>query len=397
MTNSADRYTANVVKNSDITDFLSEAKSKLSGNISEANKLARRIIIGPNNAISLSKVGAAAEVPPAIRVAEPAPAPTTAPTTSGPVFDFTPGRQTPAPELGKLPAMNLSVSEVAKSTPPPAPTPSAELPVSEETVELEGGEIFSPSVNYINTEELSEDIPEFSPDIYSDKVTTLPPKPEPPTLTNVLTYHYGKDWVMWEPETVRQELSARGLIPDSKDETPETRILFDMVFASQLLYSHSGFMDFWRMYEKLCKAFNGSPVLMQEIQTTTPAEMVYFRKLINILRPDLKNEAFGAEVLSYQAACCFSAGFYVAPNVIKDCQPSLDKLLNSAETEAFKTSLWQAEDKLYNMTTPEFTKALDDMTFDETAGSIQIARHFAAIRYVREKVERLRSQLNLGS
>jgi len=391
MGDTQDRYTAKVIESSDITDFLEHARNKLKGNISAANKTAR--VLTPNNVggYSLGAPGTGytrgdSEIftTPNQKVAQAASV-----DGAGQTLEFSPGTT--------LPSFNLKLDAVEKSSVTPTIPPKSDaLPEMEEVTEFEGGQTFSAVINKIETEESGETIPEFKPDVFNPKVTMFPQNPEPPTVINVLTYHFGTDWVNWEPETIRQELDSRGLVARSEQDSPANRILFDCIFAAQLLYSHSGFMDFWRMYEKLCKAFNGSPVMMQEIQTTTPAEMAYFRKLINILRNDLKAEDFGTEVRKYQAACCFNSGFYVAPGVISSCQPDLDKLLASQETDEFKTNLWAVEDKLYNMDMSKFNKTVDEMQFDETPGSIQIAKHFAVVRQVREKVERIRTQLQLG-
>lgn len=396
------RYTARVAVGSEITDFLKHAKEQLTSNIDATKKIARPIYAGsglPLNEL-LNKVAAPRAAAAVV------PAPTIPPQASVAPLQFSPGEPAPAKETGALPQFNLTVaplpqSELKTLTPvaPVAPHKnlSEALPEVEETVEFENDVTFSPAVTEIRTEVLQETIPDFAPDVYNPKVTVFPPNPEAPVLINVMTVHFGTDWVTWEPETVRKELVDRGLVIERDMDLPQSRILFDMIFAAQLLYSHSGFMDFWRMFEKVCKALNGKPVIMQEIQNTTPFEMSYFRKLINILREDLKEEDFGIEVLQYQAACCFNSGFYVAPKILKSCQPYLDKLLATPEKDNLKQNLWDLEDKLYNMDVQKFNSTLETMQFTEAPSSIQLARHLATIRYVRERVDRIKAQLNLGN
>ena len=410
------RYTAKVAESSEITDFLKHAKEKLTSNIADARRIARPIYQTqglPLNEL-LGKVAApATQVVPSDKPGQPQPQVQPSAQSAGQAqtppqpLQFSPGAPAEVTsDADALPKFDLSVAPLPKSElktlAPVTPIAtkhnlSAALPEVEETVDFENDVKFSPAVTEIKTDVLQEAIPDFSPDVYNPKVTVFPPNPEPPTLVNVLTVHFGTDWVNWEPETLRKELVDRGLVIEKDMDLPQNRILFDMLFAAQLLYSHSGFMDFWRMFEKVCKALNGKPVIMQEIQNTTPFEMSYFRKLVNILREDLKNEDFGTEVLQYQAACCFNAGFYVAPKILKSCQPHLDKLLAIPEKDNLKQNLWDLEDKLYNMDVQKFNSTLETMQFTEAPSSIQLARHLATIRYVRERVDRIKAQLNLGS
>ena len=410
MGNETNRYTADVKEASEISSFLDHAREELKRKISDSNAKAKKLVPradGSYNVVSQdpTKVaGVSGSTTTSLRAVSPAPAP-----ASENPFTFFPQEAPRQDDSSDLPKVNFHMPVVKQAEAMPvtpaiptaptefsAPAPVSTPPTTEETIDLGDGEIFKPSVNRIETEVLTaSDNSDFYPELFSTEIRTFPPNSEPPTTINVLTIHFGRAWVDWEPETMRQELVNKRLI-FGDDTNAAERLLLDQVFAAQLLYSHTGFMDFWRMYEKICKAFNRKPVIMHEVQNAHPTEMTYFRKLTNILRPDVKNEKFGSEVLKYQAACSFSAGFSVAPKVLIDCQPDLDTLLATPEDPELKQTLHQSEDGLYNMSDDAFEKLLAQMKFDESPRSIQIARHMAVIRYVRLKMAAIKAQLKLG-
>jgi hypothetical protein len=216
----------------------------------------------------------------------------------------------------------------------------------------------------------------------------------PLVVCSVMTNMFDKTWVAWEPETIRQEIASHNLIPPVMKGTIKEEILFDQIFAIQLIYSHSGVMDFWNMFEKVTKALNGIKVNMQVIQSCHPREAVFATRTIKALREDLKTEKFGSEVLKYIAACCFQNGFLAVPGDLKDAQEPLNTLMGSEEYNSLAEALWNAEHRLYSMTEDDFDKTVSSFEIVETPQSIQTMKNLSVIHYVREKGAMAVSQMS---
>ena len=421
MTNPEDRYTASLVGGLPMGNCIAEAHAKLREKVGAANQKSMGVVEewvdAQGNA--RAKLNRNKRLTAIVDAVNEVASSTQTPTTPEPKPDV-PNHPTgpttnPLPSTEQFPAIQLestynhSSDSLAKTadtktvrgntiTPPPVTQPSLETEVTP------GNTIPSKPVTTIKTDSPVEEIPSLpGPKVYNSDITLLTQDPETLLIVNVLTYHFGDSWVTWEPETVRQEISDRGLLLTADGEDIPEESVFDHIFALQLIFSHTGFMDFWKMFEKVAKALNKQPVIMTTIQTVTPAEAVYFRKMINILRPDVAEEDFGKDIKKYIAASCMQQGMFIVPEKLKSCQNFLDKLsyTNTQEDKSkavidLQNFLWDIEPSMYNMTTEEFNTKIGQFDIPETPNGVQIANSLRVITYVRDRLEANKNQVKLG-
>jgi len=359
----SNRYSAKISEPSDITSILSEARLEFAASVKSANAAAKYTLKADQGIAQKVKTAAPEDAAPAIAATAPA----------KPVDGVQDISEFPQFEFGEQPA-----------------------PIKQNSVSVVPDKLFDldpnlnkgvqPAIQSIKTDIEEEQIKISEPVSFNGACRSFPNENEiePLPVFTVMTNHFGKDWVGWEPETIRQSIASLNLLPkDMPDLKRET--LFDMIMALQLIFSHTGILDFWNMFEKTINALNFIKVNMRVIQPPSPANMVYGLRIIKLLRPDLKDDKPGEELAKYIAACCYQKGFLVVPSDLKDAQKWLNSMINTEEYNELAHAIWSAESRFYSMSDSEFDATLGKFGVSETPASIQTMKNISVIKYVRDK------------
>jgi hypothetical protein len=384
--NPEDRYTANIRENSDISKILEDARADFSDAIKKANDSAK---------YSLNPSQSAAEII------------TPEAKTAAKKIELVSGTQvasTPVQAPTQLTPQNLNMAaeEFPSFSFEPEQAPKVQEPREVSAVPDKLKDLMpninpdkSPAITRISTDIEEEQISIPDPISLNPALRIFPDEPilEPLLVCTVMTNNFGKDWISWEPETIDQSLKAKNLIPKCMLGKFQENVLYDMIFAIQLCYSHSGVMDFYTMFEKIITAFNFIKVDMVTMQPVSPRNMVYGLRVVKLLRPDLVNDKLGPELAKYVAACCYQNGFLAVPGDLKEAQPEMARLVSSDEYNGLAAAIWNAERRLYSMKDSEFDATLAKFEVSETVSSIQTMKNVSVIHYVRNKFQNSTRQL----
>lgn len=152
-------------------------------------------------------------------------------------------------------------------------------------------------------------------------------------LDLIMLAHFGKDWLSWEPATVRETLVRAGLATEQ-----DVDIVFEKTMAVQVLHACDIFWENWGAFEKICLALLGKDIDPQRLQPLTIEDMARAITIAQSL-PGLRNKTFSDEVLGYVAAKVRASaghdaiesrigldGLVYLPPPLEAAQPFLDRL-----------------------------------------------------------------------
>ncbi len=140
----------------------------------------------------------------------------------------------------------------------------------------------------------------------------------PLTVYNKLTGDWDKQWLDWEPETLRELIPERMFELNHEDA-------YQTMFALQTIAKTDFPMEMWNVFENVGHALNGNNVMINHVTPLEPHECALTMKVITIIRPKLEGLE---EISAYIAACAMEAGMVVLPPKYfrSDAQEHLDKL-----------------------------------------------------------------------
>ena len=176
----------------------------------------------------------------------------------------------------------------------------------------------------------------------------------PSEMDRLLLDRYGADWLIWEPETLRQQ------ILDDYDTTLSDRV-FDKIMALKLCHSTQAPWEEWDVFEKVILAFNDVNVDFLSMQSPSPAQICYGVKQMNKINQSV---VFLDDIKAYIAARCHTAGFVYLPEPLDIAQEHLDKL--NTTDEDFKKEIQDIWSSLQN-------KNLATWEFPDTRLGVQLS------------------------
>jgi hypothetical protein len=136
----------------------------------------------------------------------------------------------------------------------------------------------------------------------------------PRTYKDVFDRVFGEDWLRWEPETIRMEIS-RGWGVQPLEE------VFEKIMALQAFLTTDLFWDEILPFEDIVLAFNDAHVDPDMIQQALPREIAFAITVAGQLS-DKKN--FVEDIIEYIQACHREEGVLVYHDVLKFAQPEYD-------------------------------------------------------------------------
>jgi hypothetical protein len=173
----------------------------------------------------------------------------------------------------------------------------------------------------------------------------------------------GREWVLWEPETIWSEAkrvfsSPLSELSKSKIEAVKTLLVSNAFWADHLVF------------EKVCVALNDAQPVFDQYQHPSPAMLA----LAVAEAATIRKASFSDEVLGYMAAVCFDAGLIVLPKPLDVAQEALDELTRPVVGRQLKEEVsraWEAS---------RVNGAASGL-YTETVTGIQLARMAAIAEY----------------
>jgi len=184
-------------------------------------------------------------------------------------------------------------------------------------------------------------------------------------LLRLLTSALGKEWVLWEPETVWSEMKR------AFGETPN-EVLKSKVQALKTLLTTQAFWRDHLAFEKVVVSLNGRVPVFDQYQHPSPAMIACALKEAFRIR----KAEFSDEVLRYIAAICFDDGLIVLPEPLDIAQESLDEMTSPIVGRQIREDLHRRWTEL---------NGKPDGLYTETVTGVQLAK----MRAIRECVEAL--------
>lgn len=135
-----------------------------------------------------------------------------------------------------------------------------------------------------------------------------------PLIIDLLVFRYlGRDWLEWEPETIRQELTqAVGVIDE---------LTWAKIQAVKALHVNPFFcFSQWEVFLPVITALNNVIPSFDYVQAPTVPRLYAG---VDIMRTVEAEEPFGDEVRRFVAASCLHRGTYCTPEELEFAQPLL--------------------------------------------------------------------------
>lgn len=139
----------------------------------------------------------------------------------------------------------------------------------------------------------------------------------------------GKDWVSWEPETLRKSISDKFHLPEAikpdVGHQPIDRVMAAIFAAKTLLGNPDVFSTRLEGFENIILAFNNHVPNFDVLEVASPAEINYGVQLAKNLEPDLPK--FSEDVVAYIRGCFAQYGVFSYPEALLDYEPDSQKEL----------------------------------------------------------------------
>jgi hypothetical protein len=151
----------------------------------------------------------------------------------------------------------------------------------------------------------------------------------PKKLYGLLNDKFGAKWLGWEPESLLYSINDEyGTHPDP--------VVSNKIMALKVLLKSDEPWESWNVFEKIAVAFNHRIPNFALMDYLSPSEINRAIKSIG----DIRDDAWGDEVMSYIAAVCHEHGLSYLPEGLKIAQDKLDELGNDTTVrDAIKARL----------------------------------------------------------
>lgn len=191
-----------------------------------------------------------------------------------------------------------------------------------------------------------------------------------PLVYHIVLYkNLGKEYIGWEPETLRKYMSSENI----------SELTWNKIFACKALHDSDLFWEEFDTFQNYCVVFNNDIPDFSIHEDIFPSEIL---NCIHQVSNFIKSDSFGDEIDGYVAALCNESGFISLPMDLSQFQGKL----NSLYPESAKI----ASDIETNY---ELYKNTDISEDDKDAIKIGIAKRHALVLYLKENVEKLRDDL----
>lgn len=223
------------------------------------------------------------------------------------------------------------------------------------------------------------------------RVTTLPPRPsesgfsevvlsvftgsdkaaseaslgkaeKPVEILRALTGKLGREWILWEPETLW--VSIREAFPG-----PLSEVLKNKIQAVKALLTSSAFWIDHVAFEKIAVALNNHVPLFDQYQNPSPAMLANALEEAGLIR----SARFSDEVLRYIAVVAYQDGLMVLPEPLDIAQEHLDELTRGTVGRQFKEDIARRWSE---------AKGAPEGLYQETLTGIHLAKMAAIREYV---------------
>lgn len=176
----------------------------------------------------------------------------------------------------------------------------------------------------------------------------------------------GKDWILWEPETLWAEIKGLGVTL--------TEPLKAKIQAAKTLMTTDAFWRDHLAFEKVSVALNGGQPLFDQYQHPSPAMLA--RAITQA--SEVRKGSFSDEVLKYIAAVAFEAGLLVLPEPLDVAQESLDEMTSHVVGR-------HVREEISRKWSESGVNGLSDGLYTETVTGIQLARMQAIREYAGQR------------
>jgi hypothetical protein len=137
----------------------------------------------------------------------------------------------------------------------------------------------------------------------------------PIAATMVLMERFGKQWLIWEPETLKSEIitvfRATSIAEANWNKIQAVRTLMTSISA---WYQ-------WEVFEKVIQALNNNVPDFSIMQRCTVPQLMAGVDMMN----QINREDFGSEIDKYVAACAVDQGVTYLPEPLDFAQPALSE------------------------------------------------------------------------
>lgn len=186
---------------------------------------------------------------------------------------------------------------------------------------------------------------------------------KPIDLIRSLTGKLGKEWVLWEPETLWAAVKdAFGVAPPD--------LLKNKIQAAKSLLTSNGFWADHLAFEKVTMAFNNHVPLFDQYQNPSPAMMANAIEEAGKIR----KAEFSDEVLRFIAVAAYQDGLMLLPEPLDVAQEHLDELTAGSVGRQFKEDIQRRWSD---------SKVAPDGVYQETPTGVHLAKMAAIQEYVR--------------
>lgn len=136
----------------------------------------------------------------------------------------------------------------------------------------------------------------------------------PRTYRDVFTKFFGEDWLGWEPETLRMEISRIWGVQPLEE-------VFEKIMALQTFLTTDLFWDEILPFENIILAFNDAHVDPDMVQQALPREIAYG---MIVARQLSEKDDFVEDITEYIRACHREEGVLVYHEALKFAQPEYE-------------------------------------------------------------------------
>lgn len=148
----------------------------------------------------------------------------------------------------------------------------------------------------------------------------------------------GKDWVEWEPETVRKSISDKFQLPaavkSDVGHQPVDRVMAAIFAAKTLLSNPDVFATRLEGFENIVIGLNNRVPDFNIVEVSSPSELNYGVQIAKSLTDFPK---FSEDVIAYIRACFAEYGVFAYPDALLDYEPETQKELRNKIRARAKT------------------------------------------------------------
>lgn len=141
------------------------------------------------------------------------------------------------------------------------------------------------------------------------------PDAHPIALALALSSLYGKDWIMWEPETLWTMLDKAGAQPSAHTRAK--------IQAVRTMLGGTWFFDRWEVFQLCCQAINNN---LPDFQICRPASLPQLFHAVWAAEQICPQNDYGDEVRRWIAACALNEGVVFLPPPLDFAQKEASRI-----------------------------------------------------------------------